>query len=387
MTMPSPKPVPFHHSLLGTPEINAARAALESGDIAGNGPVCRQAEALLRKKLRSPSVFLVPSGTAALELSLMALRLGPGDEVILPSFNFVSAANAVVRCRALPVFADVSPLTLNLDPADVEKRLTPRTRAVMLVHYGGFACDMDRFLSLSRGRGFKLIEDAALGLGASWKNRPLGGLGDLGCFSFHATKHFTCGEGGALACRDKKLARKIEIMRENGTDRAAFLRGDVDKYTWRELGSSFVLSDLQAAVLRAQLGRWPCILKSLKHAWNTYARLLQPLEDQGRIRLPHPLPRAQGNGNLFWFILDGPWRGRRAEFLARLRKKGVPAVFHYVPLHDSPYGKSIIPAQRQEPLAVTEWAGENNLRLPLFPGITGEQCQRVAEITAELLTK
>jgi dTDP-4-amino-4,6-dideoxygalactose transaminase len=385
MTLPKLPLVPFHQSLLGRSEARAAEAALKSGTIVGSGPFCLKAEARLRNKLGSDHVFLVPSGTAALELAMMALELKPGDEVILPSWNFVSGANAVVRCGARPVFADVRPETLNLDPGDVEKRITRRTKAILLVHYGGTACDMAAFLALGRRHGLALVEDAALSLGASWRGRPLGTLGDLGCFSFHASKLLTCGEGGALACRRRDLADKIEILREKGTDRSAFIRGDVDKYTWRAPGSSFVLSDILAAVLCAQLGRWRAIFGTVKKAWDAYAKALRPLQDAGILRLAKVPGDCESTGSICWFILEGPWKGRRREALARLRRSGVPAAFHYVPLHDSPFGKTLAANPKVEPLKVTQQAGEDLIRLPLFPGIRPGQCAGIAAIVGRCL--
>ena len=356
--------ISFHSHSVGGEEEAAVRRAIRQGRLAGHGPLGRRVEASLARKLGVERAFLTPSGTAALELALMALGVGPGDEVILPSFNFVSDATAVLRQGARPVFADVLPGTLGLDPQDVRRRLTRRTKAILLVHYGGVACDMAPFLAIRRERKLALVEDAALALGATWRGRPLGTIGDLGCFSFHATKQVTCGEGGALVSSRLRLARRIEVLREKGTDRSSFLRGERDRYTWRDQGSSFLLSDLLAAVLEVQLRGEAGLRRKLLALWRAYQRELGPLEEEGLLRLAHPSPDAGLNGHLFWLQLQGPWKGRRSAVLKSLRRAGVSAAFHYLPLHSSPYGRSLRRGPRLV-LKVTESAGRDLIRLPL----------------------
>src|SRR5262245_34474010 len=255
---PAARRVAFTTPWFGPEEEERLRAALHAR-VAGDGPFGRKVEQRLAERLGVRRVLLTTSCTHALELALLALGIGPGDEVICPSFTFVSTANAVLRVGARPVFAEIASDTLGLDPADVARRIGPRTAALLPVHYAGLAPDMDGLLELARGHGLRVVEDAAQGLGASLHGRALGTLGDAGAFSFHETKNITCGEGGALAVNDEGLAARAEIIREKGTNRSAFLRGEVDKYTWVAEGSSYVLSDLLAAVLDAQLDRFDAI--------------------------------------------------------------------------------------------------------------------------------
>ena len=254
MTLPPGDPIAFTRPWFDAREEEAVREAL-AGQVSGDGPIGRRVEARLAGQLGASRVLLTTSGTHALELALLALGIGPGQEVVCPSFTFVSSANAVLRVGARPVFADIEEDTLGLDPADVERRLTPRTSALLPVHYAGVAPDMEALLALARQRGLRVVEDAAQGLGATWRGRALGTLGDAGCLSFHETKNVTCGEGGALVLADPEIARRAEIAREKGTNRAAFFRGEVDKYTWVAEGSSYVLSDVLAAILDAQLDK------------------------------------------------------------------------------------------------------------------------------------
>ena len=258
MSAPAPAPIAFHAPWFDERELEAVREAL-AGRVAGDGPVGRRVEALLAERMGARRVLLTTSGTHALELALLALGVGPGQEVVCPSFTFVSSANAVLRAGARPVFAEIEETTLGLDASDVERRLTPRTTALLPVHYAGVAPDMEALSDLARRHGLRVIEDAAQGLAASWRGRALGTIGDAGCLSFHETKNVTCGEGGALVVSDPEVARRAEIVREKGTNRSAFFRGEVDKYTWVAEGSSYVLSDLLAAVLLAQLAKLDAI--------------------------------------------------------------------------------------------------------------------------------
>ncbi|HTB21194.1 MAG TPA: dTDP-4-amino-4,6-dideoxygalactose transaminase [bacterium] len=383
--MPSPD-LSFHRSWVGRAEASALGGALAAGLLGGGGTIGRRVERDLARRLGTGRAFLMPSGSAALELSMMALGLKAGDEVILPSFNFVSGANAVLRQGCKAVFADVDPLTLCLDPSDAERRITRRTKAILLVHYAGVACAMDAFLKLKKKYGLALIEDAALAFGASYRGRPLGGIGDLGCFSFHATKHLTCGEGGALAGSRRDLIKRIEIIQEKGTDRSAFLRGERDRYTWRSLGSSYLLSDLLAAMLEAQLGRAAAIHLRLVSAWKAYQTGLAPLAEKGLISLPRPPAEAAVNGSIFWMLLEGPWKGRRPEILKRLKAAGVPATFHYVPLHRSPFGRALYGKQKAPLLAVTRHADRDLIRLPMHALLKKADCLAVCRAVSGILS-
>ena len=296
-------------------------------------------EARLAALLGVPRVLLTTSCTHALELALLALGVGPGQEVICPSFTFVSTANAILRVGAAPVLADIEESSLGLDPADAERRLSTRTAALLPVHYAGFAAPMDGLLDLARRRGLKVVEDAAQGLGASFRGRPLGTLGDAGCFSFHETKNVTCGEGGALALRDREAAERAEIIREKGTNRAAFLRGEVDKYTWVAEGSSYVLSDVLAAILDAQLDKQERIQERRARIAARYRQgLLRWAEAEG-VRLPAQSADRSTNDHIFHLIF--PSEQARDACLGALRAEGIMATFHYVPLHSSPFGRTL----------------------------------------------
>ncbi|HET8647601.1 MAG TPA: dTDP-4-amino-4,6-dideoxygalactose transaminase, partial [Vicinamibacteria bacterium] len=313
------------------------------------------------------------SCTHALELALLALGIGPGQDVICPSFTFVSTANAILRVGARPVFADIEGRTLGLDVADVERRLTPETAALLPVHYAGVAPDMDELLALARSRSLRVVEDAAQGLGAAYKGRPLGTLGDAGCYSFHETKNITCGEGGALSVKDGDLAARAEIMREKGTNRSAFLRGEVDKYTWVSEGSSYVMSDVLAAILDAQLDKFDEIQGRRRHVAARYADELADWSRSAGVRLPGVFDDRQANDHLFVLLMADV--DARDRCLHHLRQAGVQATFHYVPLHSSPFGRGLQPVPPVLP--VTERVAGTLLRLPLYPGLTDADVDRV----------
>jgi dTDP-4-amino-4,6-dideoxygalactose transaminase len=355
-------------------EAGRLREALE-GPVAGNGPFCAKVEARLEHLLGIEHVLLTSSCTHAMELALLALGVGAGDEVICPSFTFVSTANAVLRVGAHPVFADIEDRTLGLDPDSVARLVGPRTRALMPVHYAGLAAEMGGLLDIAERHSLLVVEDAAHGLGARWHGRPLGTLGTAGCFSFHETKNITCGEGGALVTRDDELARRAEIVREKGTNRSAFLRGEVDKYTWVAEGSSYILSDLLAAVLDAQLDKLPRIQAARAAIASRYREALEPWARERGVRLPPQDAEREGNDHIFYLLF--PHRGLRDRALASMRERGVLATFHYVPLHDSPHGLTLGGAR--EPLPVTESVAERLLRIPLHPRLDEPDVERVID--------
>jgi len=368
--MPAP-PIQLSATWFDAREADHLARALE-GRVAGNGPFCQTVEARLNRLLGGQRVLLTTSCTHAMELALLALGIGSGDEVICPSFTFVSTANAVLRVGARPVFADIEDRTLGLDPEDVERRISPRTAAVLPVHYAGIAADMTRLLDLARGRRLKVVEDAAHGLGASFRGRPLGALGDAGCFSFHETKNVTCGEGGAVTFAEADVAGRAEVIREKGTNRGAFLRGEVDKYTWVAEGSSYVLSDLLAAVLDAQLDKLEEIQSRRARVVSRYRERLEAWAPAHGARLPATDSERQGNDHLFYMLL--PDEETRDRCLAGLRARGVMASFHYVPLHSSPYGRRL---GATDDLPVTDRVARTLVRLPLHPRLTEEDVDRV----------
>ena len=370
-TPPGGSSVRFHAPFYDERELAAVRAALETHS-AGDGPIGRKVEARLSQMLDARRVLLTTSCTHALELALLALGIGTGQEVVCPSFTFVSSANAVLRVGARPVFADIDERTLGLDPADVERRLTPRSAALIPVHYAGVAPDMEPLLDIAKRRGLRVVEDAAQGLAASWRGRPLGTLGDLGCLSFHETKNLSCGEGGALVISDPELAQRAEIAREKGTNRAAFFRGEVDKYTWVAEGSSYVLSDVLAAILDAQLDKLAEIQSRRAAIVARYRAGLADWASARGVRLPAELAEREPNHHIFYLLYpDGAGRDRA---LAALRSRGVMASFHYVPLHSSPHGRSLGP---QPELPVTDRVASTLLRLPLHPRLGDDDVERV----------
>lgn len=376
MAPPPGDPIAFSRPWFDAREEAAVREAL-SGQVSGDGPIGRRVEGRLAGLLGASRVLLTTSGTHALELALLALGVGPGQEVICPSFTFVSSANAVLRVGARPVFAEIEETTLGLDPADVERRITTRTAAVLPVHYAGIAPDMEALLGLARRHRLRVVEDAAQGLGAAWRGRALGTLGDAGCLSFHETKNVTCGEGGALVVSDPELAHRAEIAREKGTNRAAFLRGEVDKYTWVAEGSSYVLSDLLAAVLLAQLQKLDAIQTRRASVVARYRQGLTGWAAERGVRLPD-LPERTANHHIFHLLYpDGRLRD---EALRALRARGIAATFHYVPLHSAPHARSI---GVDVELPVTDRVAARLLRLPLHPLLSGEDVERVVAAVRE----
>jgi dTDP-4-amino-4,6-dideoxygalactose transaminase len=377
MMPPGPPPVPFHAPWFDEREADAVREAL-AGRVSGDGPIGREVEARLAGRMGARRVLLTTSGTHALELALLALGVGAGQEVICPSFTFVSSANAVLRVGARPVFAEIEETTLGLDPADVERRVTPRTAAILPVHYAGVAPDMEALLGIARRRRLLVVEDAAQGLAAAWRGRALGTLGDAGCLSFHETKNVTCGEGGALVVSDPEVERRAEVAREKGTNRAAFFRGDVDRYTWVAEGSSYVLSDLLAAVLRAQLDKLDLVQARRASVVARYREGLAGWADGRGVRLPPELPERTPNHHIFHLLY--PDGRRRDDALRHLRERGVQATFHYVPLHSAPHARA---TGLGADLPVTDRVAATLLRLPLHPLLSDADVARVVAAVRE----
>lgn len=360
-----PHALPLHKPWFGREEAAAVEACLGSGAVRGEGPRGRELEARLRDFLGVHGVLLVTSCTSALEMALMVSGVGPGDEVIVPSFTFVSTASAVVRLGARPVFVDIAIPSLTMDPAQVAKAITPRTRAIIPVHYAGMACAMEALQELGEAHGLVVIEDAAHALNAAYRGRRLGAWGAMGCLSFHETKDLVCGEGGALIIRDDPaLARQAEVVREKGTDRAAFLRGERDKYAWVALGSSYVLSEILASVALEQFGKLPEITRRKTEHAQCLLEGLRPYEQL--IRLPSVPQGCQPNWHLFAILVDP----RRREWLLRaLNAEGIGAAFQYVPLHSAPFTvRALGPAAAELP--VTDHVAASLVRLPLYAGMS-----------------
>ncbi len=375
---PAERVIAFSRPWYDERELEAVRRAL-AVQACGDGPASRRVEARLAELLGTQRVLLTTSGTHALELALLALGIGPGQEVVCPSFTFVSSANAVLRMGARPVFAEIEERTLGLDPEDVERRITPRTTAIIPVHYAGVAPDMEALAEIARRHGLRLVEDAAQGIAARWRGRALGTLGDAGCLSFHETKNVSCGEGGALVLQDPGLVARAEIAREKGTNRSAFLRGQVDKYTWVAEGSSYVISDALAAILEAQLDKLPEIQARRAAVVARYREGLAQWAEAHGVRLPLELPDRQANAHIFYLLYPEP-RLRDAA-LATLRGRGIMATFHYIPLHSSPHGRAI--GADGQALPVTDRVAATLLRLPLHAQLAGADVDRVIEAVRE----
>ncbi len=323
----------------------------------------------------SEKALITPSCTAALEMSGILGALCPGDEVIVPDFAFVSTANAFVLRGAVPVFVDVDPSTLNIDPDAIESALTERTRAIVVIHYAGVACDMERVQQIANRNGLLVIEDAAHSIEAFYNDRPLGSIGDLATFSFHETKNVQCGEGGALLVNDARLVERAEIIQEKGTDRSRFFRGSVDKYTWQDVGSSYLLSEVATAFLWAQLENATDITAERRAIWDHYYHALGPLEEEALLRRPVVPPGCVHSGHLFYVLL--PTGDLRDQMLQALGERGVHAVFHYLPLHASPGGRRF--GRLGGPVPVTDDVSARLLRLPLWAGLGESRIQTVID--------
>lgn len=360
--------IPFNRPHLTGRELAAIEAAQAAGHLSGDGPFTRRCEALIAELTGTPRALLTHSCTAALEMAALLAGIGPGDEVIMPSYTFSSTANAFVLRGGVPVFVDIRPDTLNLDESLVEAAVTPRTRAIVAVHYAGVACDMDALARIAAAHGLLLIEDAAQATLSSWHGRPLGTIGQLGCLSFHETKNIVCGEGGALLVNDPALLARAEILREKGTDRSRFFRGEVDRYTWCDVGSSYVPGELTAAFLMPQLEDARRITDERLRLWAHYHATLAPLEQAGRLRRPVLPPAVRHNAHMYQVLL--PRAAQRPAVIRRMRELGASPVFHYVPLHSSPAGRRFGRAHGELP--VTDDIAERLLRLPLWVGIDAQ---------------
>jgi dTDP-4-amino-4,6-dideoxygalactose transaminase len=367
--------IPFNRPQLAGGEHAYVDQALVSGKLSGNGEFGQRCARALEERLGAKRVLMTPSCTAALEMAGLLLDLEPGDEVLVPSFTFVSTANAFALRGAVPVFVDVSPRTLNVDPAALEAAITDRTKAIVVVHYGGIACDMDAIGALAKRYGLVVIEDAAHALPASLDGKPLGSIGQLSTFSFHETKNVQCGEGGALAINDESFVARAEILQEKGTDRARFFRGEVDKYTWRDLGSSFLMSDISAAFLWAQIERLDQITADRMAIWQRYHEALEPLEQDGLLRRPVVPSGCEHSAHLYYVLL--PDAELRQPLIELLAARGVHTVFHYVPLHASPAGRRL--GRAVGSLETTDQLSARLLRLPLWAGL-GPQVDTVLEV-------
>jgi dTDP-4-amino-4,6-dideoxygalactose transaminase len=354
--------IPFNRPYMTGRELDYIGRAHANGHLSGDGPFTRQCHAWLERTTGTRKALLTHSCTAALEMSALLMDLAPGGEVIMPSFTFVSTANAFVLRGAVPVFVDIREDTLNLDENLVEAAITPRTRAICVVHYAGIGCEMDAINEIAARHGLFVVEDAAQGILSTYKGKPLGALGALGALSFHETKNIISGEGGALLVNDPRLVERAEIIREKGTNRSQFFRGQVDKYTWVDVGSSYLPSEILAAFLAAQIEEAERITQQRLAIWDRYHDAFEPLEASGRLRRPIVPAHCRHNAHMYYLLLRD--LAERTSFIEQLRAGGINPVFHYVALHSAPagrrYGRAI------GDLAITDRASDCLVRLPLW---------------------
>jgi len=374
-------PIPFNRPFMTGRELVYIAQAHANSHLAGNGEFTKKCHVFLQTLSGSHTAFLTHSCTAALEMSALLLDIEAGDEVIMPSYTFVSTANAFALRGGVPVFVDIREDTLNLDERLIEAAITARTKAVVPVHYAGVACEMDTIMDIAGRNGLKVVEDAAQGIMASYKGRALGSMGNLGAYSFHETKNVIAGEGGALLVNDANIAPHAEIIWEKGTDRSRFFRGEVDKYTWQEVGSSFLPGELIAAFLWAQLEQADRLTRERLVSWQRYHELLEPLEDKGVLRRPIVPVDCQHNAHMYYVLLDP--KIDRQKVLDELRRHNVGAVFHYVPLHSSPAGQKF--GRTFGSMQVTDRQSRRLLRLPLWVGLSEQQQETVVQLLSSLL--
>jgi dTDP-4-amino-4,6-dideoxygalactose transaminase len=368
--------VPFNKPHATGDEFAYIREAIDRSHLSGDGAFTKRVHGWLRDHTGAHTALMTHSCTAALEMMALLIDAGPGDEIIMPSFTFVSTANAFALRGATPVFVDVTPETINIDPVAVERAITPRTKGIVPVHYAGVACDMDALGAIASAHRIPLLEDAAQGIGAFHRGRALGSIGALGALSFHETKNLISGEGGALLINDPQYADRAEIVREKGTDRSKFLRGQVDKYTWVDLGSSYLPSDILAAFLWAQLEHADELIARRKNVWETYHERLQPLATAERLVLPHVPEYAEHNGHIYYVL--APDRAARDAAFASMHEAGVNALSHYEPLHQAPAAARY--ARSSGSLAHTENIADRLIRLPMFADLESAEIDRVVEV-------
>ncbi len=362
--------IPFNKSYFTGKEISYVEQCFVKNKLLGDGFYTKQVSEFIEKTFNTKKALLTTSCSSALDMTAILINLQPGDEVIMPSYTFVSTANAVVLRGATPVFAEIDERTLNIDPKDIENRITERTKAIFPVHYAGISCDMDTIMKIAKKYGLKVVEDAAQGVNARYKDKYLGTIGDIGCYSFHETKNYSCGEGGAILINhNDDLIEKAEIIREKGTNRSKFFRGEVDKYSWVSMGSSFLPSDILAALLYAQFEKLIEINDLREKVFKKYYNGLKPLQEEGILRLPIVLPDCTSNYHMFYILLNSEIE--RNNLMDSLKAKGVQALFHYVPLHSSPMGIKL--GYKEGDLPKTEDLSKRLLRLPVYADLTEQE--------------
>lgn len=367
--------IPFNVPPFTGKEYDYIRQAVESCKICGDGQFTKKCNSWIEEKTGVARALLTTSGTHALEMAAHLCGFEPGDEVILPSFTFSSTANAFVNVGATLVFVDVRPDTMNMDEKKIEAAITPRTKAICAVHYAGVSCEMDEIMEIARRHNLLVVEDAAQGVMSSYKNRALGAIADFGCFSFHETKNYSMGEGGALLIKDPAYVEKAEILREKGTDRSKFFRGQVDKYSWRDFGSSYLPSDMNAAYLWAQLEKADEINNNRLNTWSRYHEAFRPLAEKGLIEQPFIPEHCVHNAHMYW--LKTRTLQERTELISYMKEQGILLTFHYVPLHSAAAGEKYGRFHGEDVYTTAE--SERLVRLPMYYGIREEDVNTVIE--------
>lgn len=360
-------------------ETKYIQEAIESHKICGDGMFTKNCNAWIEKQTHTEKALLTTSCTHATEMAALLCEIKPGDEVIMPSYTFVSTADAFVLRGATAVFVDINPDTMNIDETLIEDAITENTKAIVPVHYAGVSCNMDVIMDIAARHKLKVVEDAAQGVMSYYKGKPLGTFGDFGCFSFHETKNYSMGEGGCLLIRDKDMIEKAEIIREKGTNRSKFFRGEIDKYTWVEAGSSYLPSELNAAYLYAQLESAQEIFDDRMSSWNLYYELLTPLANEGKIAIPFIPEECEHNAHMFY--IKAKDLAERSSLISFLKERGISSVFHYIPLHSAPAGKQYGRFHGEDIYTTKE--SERLLRLPLYYGLSKEDVKTVCDAVKE----
>ena len=366
--------IPFNKPYTTGKELNYIQDSINRSKISGDGYYTKKVNDFIEKAFHTPKALLTTSGSTALDMAALLLNVKEGDEVILPSYTFVSTANSFLMAGTKLVFTEIKEDTLNIDTEDVKRKITSHTKAIVPVHYAGVACDMDAIMEIANKNDIKIIEDAAQGVNAKYKGKYLGTIGDIGCYSFHETKNYSCGEGGAILInKDKELIERAEIIREKGTNRSKFFRGEIDKYTWVDIGSSYLPSDMLAAFLYAQFEQLDGINNKRKFIFNYYSEHFKKLEDQGILRLPIIPEGRECNAHMFYILLNS--EKERNDLMGKLKENGIHAVFHYIPLHTSPMGIKI--GYRVGDLPITENLSGRLLRLPMYADLGEKELEYI----------
>lgn len=367
--------ISFNKPYVTEKEIEYIKDCLNRTHIHGDGHYSKLVNEFIEKTFKTYKALVTTSCSAALDMAAILLDLKEGDEVILPSYTFVSTANAITLRGAKPIFADICEDTLNIDPFDIERKITQNTKAIFPVHYAGVSCEMDYIMNMANNYNLMVVEDAAQGVNAKYKGKYLGTTGDIGCYSFHDTKNYSCGEGGAILINNKELSKRAEIIREKGTNRSQFFRGEVDKYSWVDIGSSYLPSDILAAMLCAQFEKLDEIQKKRENIYKLYYDGLYDLQNKGILKLPVIPKECESNYHMFYIILNS--EKERNYLMDKLKQNGISAVFHYIPLHTSPMGEKF--GYKHGYLPKTEDLSKRLLRLPMYAQLENEEINYIVE--------